>query len=103
MGYAEKNFDSSGNMRLKKFSSGQVTHHGAKFAVFFDVPTTPINSITIDEHGVTHGWFVTIGDKNGHGKTKPGLQKFADEMKGAMKIHIAHLRVMKEPTIVDLN
>jgi hypothetical protein len=53
MGYADKNFDSNGKIQLKKFSSGQVTHHGAKFAVFFDVPTTPINSITIDEHGVT--------------------------------------------------
>ena len=73
---------------ITKFASGQETYYKAKFGVYFNSSRVAINSITIDEFGQLHGWFVT-NDRGGINNAS--LIKLAKDLKGIMKIHVTKL------------
>ncbi len=86
---------------VSRFAAGQVTYYNSKFGVYFNTTRVPINTITIDEFGKFHGWYVTKA-KGAHAH-KAGLEQLAKEMQGIMKIHVAQVRNMQDPIIVNLN
>ena len=85
---------------VTKFAAGQVTYYNSKFGVYFKSSRVAINSITIDEFGQLHGWFVT-NDKGGINNAS--LIRLANDLKGIMKIHVAKVQTMKDPVITNLN
>ncbi len=88
------------NALVTKFASCQETYYKAKFGVYFKSSRVAINSITIDEFGELHGWFVT-NDRGGINNSS--LIKLAKDLEGIMKIHVAKVQTMKDPVITDLN
>ena len=88
---------------ISRYANGLVRNHNSKFGVYFNSSTCVLNSLSIDEDNVLHGWYVSMVQHRGSSKNKAGLVAFAKEMKGIMKVHHAMIRTMKEPIILDLN
>lgn len=84
---------------VTKFASAQVKYYGSSFGVYFKSTRLPINTITIDENKIVHGFMISC---NNRGQTTT-LQTFANKMKGIMKVHMVHVQTMRSPHVVDLN
>ena len=84
---------------VTKYAAAQVKYYQSKYGVYFKSYNVPINTITIDENKMIHGYMVS----NVLRASTTTLQTFADSMKGIMAIHLVHVRTMKAPVVIDLN
>ena len=83
---------------ITKFAAAQVKYYQSKFAVYFKSYNVPINTITIDENKIVHGFLVSTNRVQ-----SDGITAFAKQMQGIMKVHRVHVRTMKNPEVTDLN
>ena len=84
---------------VTKYAAAQVKYYGYKFGVYFKSSRLPINTITIDENKMIHGYMVS----NTNAGQTTTLQNFANKMKGIMKVHLVYVKTMKHPHVVNLN
>jgi len=88
---------------ITRYASGLVRNHNSKFGIYFNSNKYAINSISIDEDDVLHGWHVKMVTHRGGSANNGGLNEFAKNMQGVMKVHQVMIRVMQDPIITDLN